>query len=202
MISSCGPSEFTYLHNSAVNEEFLRVTTIPLEARFMQKLHEKCSERIQVVRKKGGAIREKTKLMPIVETDTDTTTKREIALKCLILNMGESVEDLIKEFLVSEKEEAGQILQRETVAIFVIRDAQAATKDIGIILEGQEVVNKLASVANAVAILLGFLYALNLEYSKTLKLTFEYIQKVFMELDPKGMATKVKKLYDQLYNRA
>ncbi|KAJ4930066.1 hypothetical protein JOQ06_019080, partial [Pogonophryne albipinna] len=31
--------------------------------------------------------------------DTDTTTKREIALKCLILNIGESVEDLIKEFL-------------------------------------------------------------------------------------------------------
>ncbi|KAI4798118.1 hypothetical protein KUCAC02_022283, partial [Chaenocephalus aceratus] len=103
---------------------------------------------------------------------------------------------------VSEKDEAGQILQRETIAIFVIRDAQAATKDIGMILEGQEVVNKLASVANAVAILLGFLYALNLEYPKTLKLTFEYIQKVFMELDPKGMATKVKKLYDQQYNRA
>ncbi|KAK1895821.1 DNA helicase/primase complex-associated protein [Dissostichus eleginoides] len=107
-----------------------------------------------------------------VQEDTDTTTKREIALKCLILNMGESVEDLSKEFLVSEKEEAGQILQRETIAIFVIRDAQAATKDIGIILEGQEVVNKLASVANAVAILLGFLYALNLEYPKTLKFTF------------------------------
>ncbi|KAK5863239.1 hypothetical protein PBY51_000285 [Eleginops maclovinus] len=186
-----------------VNQEFLRVTTRPLEARFMQKLDEKSGELIQVVRKKGGAIREKTKLLPIVETDTDTTTKRGIALKCLIPNMGESVEDLIKEFLVSEKEEAGQILQQETMAIFIIRDAQgAAPKDIGIILEGQEVVNKLASVANAVAILLGFLYALNLEYPKTLKLTFEYIQKVFMELDPKGMATKVKKLYDQLYNTA
>ncbi|KAI4812006.1 hypothetical protein KUCAC02_014863 [Chaenocephalus aceratus] len=109
---------------------------------------------------------------------------------------------LLPNTLVSEKDEAGQILQRETIAIFVIRDAQAATKDIGIILEGQEVVNNFASVANAVAILLGFLYTLNLEYPKTLKLTFEYIQKVFMELDPKGMATKVKKLYDQLYNRA
>ncbi|KAJ3599407.1 hypothetical protein NHX12_033370 [Muraenolepis orangiensis] len=98
------------------------------------------------------------------EKDTDTTTKRDIALKCLILNMGESVEDLIKEFLVSGKEEAGELLQQETIAISVIRDAQAAPKDIGIILEGQEVVNKLASVANAVAILLGFLYALNLEY--------------------------------------
>ena len=51
-----------------MNEEFLRVTTIPLEARFMQKLDEKCSELIQVVTKKGGAIREKTKLLPIVET--------------------------------------------------------------------------------------------------------------------------------------
>ncbi|KAJ3586013.1 hypothetical protein NHX12_012415 [Muraenolepis orangiensis] len=111
--------------------------------------------------------------------------------------MGESVEDLIKEFLVSEKEEAGELLQQETIAIFIIRDAQAAPKDIGIILEGQEVVNKLASVANAVAILLGFLYALNLEYPKTKK-----IQKVFIELDPKGMPTKVKKFYDQLYNRA
>lgn len=103
---------------------------------------------------------------------------------------------------MSEKEEAGQILQQETISIFVIRDAQAAPKDIGIILEGQEVVNKLASVANAVAILLGFLYALNQEYPKTLKLIFDYIQKVFMELDPEGMTTKVKKLYDQLHNRA
>ncbi|KAJ3606749.1 hypothetical protein NHX12_026268 [Muraenolepis orangiensis] len=103
---------------------------------------------------------------------------------------------------VSEKEEAGELLQQETIAIFVIRDAQAAPKDIGIILEGQEVVNTLASVANAVAILLVFLYALTLEYPKTLKFTFQYIQKVFMELDPKGMPTKVKKLYDQLYNTA
>ncbi|KAJ3603400.1 hypothetical protein NHX12_031142 [Muraenolepis orangiensis] len=129
-------------------------------------------------------------IVTVFMQDTDTTTKREIALKCLILNVGESVEDLIKEFLP------------ETIAIFIIRDAQAAPKDIGIILEGQEVVNKLASVTNAVAILLGFLYALNLEYPKTLKFMFQYIQKVFIELDPKGMPTKVKKLYDQLYNSA
>ena len=88
------------------------------------------------------------------------------------------------------------------MAIYIIRDAQAAPKDIGIILEGQEVVNELPSVANAVAILMGLLYVLNMEYPKTLKQTFEYIQKVLMELDPKGMTTKVKKLYDQLYSTA
>ncbi|XP_056444323.1 uncharacterized protein LOC130380918 [Gadus chalcogrammus] len=185
-----------------VNAEFLRVSTIPLEARFMQKLDEKCSELIQIVRKKGGAIREKTNLLPTVQEDTDIATKREIALKCLILNMGEAVEDLIKDFLVSEKEEADMVLQQESIAIFVIRDAQALPQDIGIILEGQQVLSELPSVANAVAILMGLLYALNLEYPKTLKLTFEYIQKVLMELDPKGMTNKVRRLYDQLYNRA
>lgn len=105
-------------------------------------------------------------------------------------------------FQVSEKEEAEHILQGTTMAIFIIRDAQSAPKDIGIVLEGQEVVNNLPSVANAVAILLGLIYVLNMEYPKTLKQTFEYIQKVFMELDPKSMTTNVKKLYDQLYNRA
>lgn len=50
-----------------VNAEFLRVTTIPLEARFMQNLDEKCTEMIKVIRKKGGAIREKTRLLPVVE---------------------------------------------------------------------------------------------------------------------------------------
>ena len=34
--------------------------------------------------------------------DTDTATKREIVLKCLVLNMGEAVEDLIKDFLVRQ----------------------------------------------------------------------------------------------------
>ena len=105
-------------------------------------------------------------------------------------------------FQVSEKEEAEHILQGATMAIYIIRDAQAAPKDVGIILEGQEVVNELPSVANAVAILMGLLYVLNMEYQKTLKQTFEYIQKVLMELDPKGMTTKVKKLYDQLYSTA
>ncbi|CAL8372637.1 unnamed protein product [Gadus morhua 'NCC'] len=75
--------------------------------------------------------------------DTDIGTRREIALKCLIINMRESMDDLVQEFLVSEKEEAEHILQGATMAIYIIRDAQAAPKDIGIILEGQETVEEM-----------------------------------------------------------
>ena len=39
-------------------------------------------------------------MLTVLIQDTDIATKREIALKFLILNIGESVEDLIKDFLV------------------------------------------------------------------------------------------------------
>ena len=39
-------------------------------------------------------------MLTVLIQDTDIATKREIALKCLILNMGEAGEDLIKDFLV------------------------------------------------------------------------------------------------------
>lgn len=41
-------------------------------------------------------------IFTLLMQDTDIATKRVIALKCLILNMGEAVEDLIKDFLVRQ----------------------------------------------------------------------------------------------------
>ncbi len=46
-------------------------------------------------------------------------------------------------------------------------------EDIGIVIEGVEVMNELASVASACALLLGVTYALNLAYPKPLRFTFE-----------------------------
>ncbi|KAF0042459.1 hypothetical protein F2P81_005991 [Scophthalmus maximus] len=45
----------------------------------MQKLDEKCSELMQVVRKKGGAIREKTRLLTIVEKHEEPDMKTRIS---------------------------------------------------------------------------------------------------------------------------
>ena len=56
-----------HLYIPQLNAEFLRISTIPLKARFMQKLDEKCSELMQIIRKKEGAIREKTNLLPTVQ---------------------------------------------------------------------------------------------------------------------------------------
>jgi len=43
-----------------INAEFLRVTAVPLQARFMAQLDRYSTQLLQIIRKKGGATREKT----------------------------------------------------------------------------------------------------------------------------------------------
>uniref|UniRef100_A0A8D3B9M8 Uncharacterized protein n=1 Tax=Scophthalmus maximus TaxID=52904 RepID=A0A8D3B9M8_SCOMX len=62
--------------------------------------------------------------------------------------------------------------------------------DIGIVIEGVEVLNQLTSVASACALLLGLIYALNLAYPKPLRFTFEALQKIIMQLEQHKMSPK------------
>ncbi|KAG1940152.1 sterile alpha motif domain-containing protein 3-like [Pimephales promelas] len=87
-------------------------------------IREKMAQTFAFIRQE--IVDKKTSLLSIIERwpgllevqeDTDVAVKREIALKSITVYMGEEVEDLIKDFLVSEKEEAEQVLQQETIAI-------------------------------------------------------------------------------------
>ena len=88
------------------------------------------------------------------------------------------------------------------MAVFIIRKDEGGplepADDIGIVIEGVDVLHGLTSVASACALLLGLLYALNLAYPKTLRLTFEVLQKVIMQLEQHKMSPKVQSLYGRL----
>ena len=56
-------------------------------------------------------------------------------------------------------------------------------EDVGIVIEGCTVLQDLGDLANGCAVLLGLIYSLNLSYPKDLRYTFEFLQKVLMELD-------------------
>lgn len=97
--------------------------------------------------------------------------------------------------------EAEKELEQESMAIFVIHpegDPDVPPTDIGIVIDGVTVLESLPSVASAWVLLFGFIYALNLKYPKALERTFEFIQKVLMELDPSGMSCKVRGLNTKL----
>ncbi|KAK1895767.1 DNA gyrase subunit A [Dissostichus eleginoides] len=146
--------------------------TIPLEEKLMAQLDIHSSQLITVIRAKGGSTRQKTAdIMDIFDQDSRT-------------------DDLQKE------------MEELTMAVFVIRKEgeglQEPLADIGIIIEGVEVLNELPSVASACALLLGLLYALNIAYPKPLHFTFEVLQKIIMQLDQHKMSAKVQSLYGRL----
>lgn len=102
---------------------------------------------------------------------------------------------------VSQKDQAVQELERTTMAVFVFRENSSLLQqpqDVGIIIDGVEVLNELPSVAAGVVMLFGLCYALNMEYPQGFRFTFEALQKILMELGSNKMTSKIRKLSGEL----
>lgn len=73
-------------------------------------------------------------------------------------------------------------------------DATTPPSDVGIVIEGVEVLHDLGDIVTACARLMGVTYALNLSYPQELKSLFEVLQKIFLQLDASRLSTKVQML--------
>ncbi|CAL8236486.1 unnamed protein product [Boreogadus saida] len=70
--------------------------------------------------------------------EADADVRRECVLKSLIIYLGECVEDLIKEYTMSQIDQAKQELDSTTMAVFVFRENSSLLqqpKEIGIIID-------------------------------------------------------------------
>ncbi|XP_034066780.1 dynamin-like isoform X2 [Gymnodraco acuticeps] len=146
-----------------VNAEFKRITTINLQSKFFSSLDIHSTSLIDVYTKKGGVQGKK--------------------IKSIMLPITQSIDN------------SSQTAMAETVfGIFVIRHEGAEPgydpENVGIILEGLEVLDELGNVSFAVAMMFALVYALNLSYPPELKFTFEALQKIMMELDGNRLSTK------------
>ena len=103
---------------------------------------------------------------------------------------------------MSQIDQAKQELDSTTMAVFVFRENSSLLqqpKEIGIIIDGVEVLTELSSVAAGVVMLFGLCYALNMEYLKGFRFTFEALQKILMELGSNKMSSKIRKLNGELH---
>ncbi|KAK0150775.1 hypothetical protein N1851_008118 [Merluccius polli] len=126
--------------------------------------------------------------------DDSVDTRREVAIRCIIVYLREKEEDLFKEYMI------GEDITNELMKIVIARGGTPSYPTTAkIVIEGNKVLEGL-DVARACALLMGLIYALNLSYPRLLKHTFELFQKVFLELDglkasPRVMSVKNQLLY-------
>lgn len=93
-------------------------------------------------------------------------------------------------------------MNQTVIGIYVIKhpdsDVDQSPEDVGIIVEGVEVLSELNDVATACALLFGIIYDLNLNYPTDLRYTFEFIQKILMELETHRLSNKIQVLKNKL----
>lgn len=120
-----------------------------------------------------------------IKTD-DIEVKRECIIKSLCVYLNEDPSSLILDFMDTDGASTQEAIQKAVVGIYVIRyegaDIEDSPADVGVVLEGEKVIQDLCSVPYATAMLLGLIYGLNL-YPPELRYTFEVLQKLFLVLD-------------------
>lgn len=88
----------------------------------------------------------------------------------------------------------------QTMKVIVIHNVMAEEDpaEVSLVIEGNQVLTGCGNRTKACMLLMGLIYALNLEYPKTLKNTFEVFQKLFLELDGAKLLKKVHSLKSKL----
>ncbi|KAI4884220.1 hypothetical protein NFI96_024381 [Prochilodus magdalenae] len=135
---------------------------VPLKERFMAQLDLHSSQLIRVIRAKGGATHQKIDIMDTLDQSDAIEVKRECILRSLCAYLNEDSGKLIKKYVDIDGNDCQEEMLKMVLGIFVVRHERAEPthdpEDIGIVLEGLEVLSEVRSVPFAVAVLLGLIY--------------------------------------------
>ncbi|KAL6472423.1 hypothetical protein MHYP_G00186110 [Metynnis hypsauchen] len=187
---------------SEINLEFIRLTTIPLTSKFLGELDRLTDNFIKLFNAKGGvAGRKITAIMAQMDNNEDINVRRDCVLSCLSIYLNEDLDTLVKEYMDIESMAEADVAEK-TMGIYAVRGVghgpdgpgNGCFADVGVVLEGVEVLHNLQSVSHACVMLYGLIYGLNLSYPKSLKRTFEVYQKILMDLDSTRLSPKVQAL--------
>ncbi|XP_077104311.1 uncharacterized protein LOC143757223 [Siphateles boraxobius] len=172
-----------------------------LQTEFIQELDRFTQRFINIFKAKAGEIGSKLKkiLQQIQNDKSNINAERTAVHHGLPLLLGEDPTDFYKTcFDCDDNEDMSNI----AIGILTVIPEDSATAAVpyslhldatttAIILEGTVVVDDLENLPQAMCLLFGLNYALNLEYPAALKSTFDFIQRVILSLGHKPICTKL-----------
>ncbi|XP_055065482.1 uncharacterized protein [Misgurnus anguillicaudatus] len=185
-----------------IDREFHRISTLPLLSTFCAALDQYSPRLMEIFECKGGAAGRKIRNV-MAETSKDDTiqTRRACVLKSLCIYLNEDNEKLVKDYKNTDVE-ASASMEQTVMGVYVIRkegaEPEDKPEDIGVLIEGVEVLRELGNIGDACALLFGLIYCLNLSYPADLKCTFEVMQKILMNLDGQRLSSKAQFLKNKL----
>ncbi|KAI7793899.1 hypothetical protein IRJ41_005945 [Triplophysa rosa] len=163
--------------------EFYRITQTNLKSTFFSYLDEYAPRMIKLYRVRGGAHEDDMKTL-LDQLDNQTSDvlayRKATALKGLPLFLREKSEYFLKTCLIGIL----TIVEDDVATIH----SNTNVRCLSLVLEEHIVLDNVRDLPTAMALLFGLIYALNMNYPKELKYTFEMIQRVFIGLDPQCSA--------------
>ncbi|KAJ8382962.1 hypothetical protein SKAU_G00037400 [Synaphobranchus kaupii] len=136
-------------------------------------------------------------LQPINTQANDITTTRTAVLQCLPLHLGDDSSEFF--IRVSDSDTNYDFTQVPVGVLSVMtEDTPPKISSIAIILEGNLVLDEIPTHAQALCLLFGLIYALHLDYPKGMKNTFEFIQKILLNLGQQKLSPKLQTLKNAL----
>ncbi|XP_061907038.1 uncharacterized protein LOC133652371 isoform X1 [Entelurus aequoreus] len=186
---------------SEINEEFLRITTKPLLSKFMSQLDHFSLKLMQIFKSKGGVKGQRIKeVLAKIDLCDDIDIRRECILRSLVIYLNEDPDTFFKEYLASATEDAERDIALTVMGINIIRgDGDRQPEDVGVVIEGIKVLSNVDTVIMGIIMMFGRIYALDLSFPDNLKYTFEFLQKILMNLDGQKLNTKIQQLKIKLF---
>ncbi|XP_065131505.1 uncharacterized protein [Paramisgurnus dabryanus] len=155
-----------------ISKEFTRLVSKDLSKSFLEGLDGHLSKLIQLFRSKR------------YEDVPEMTS----ILESLDKNPSDRDEDVIK----------GMVIGILVVVENVMEPLPEFYNDVALVIEEEVVMRHLSDIPNAFLNLMGLVYALNLDYPKELKFTFEVIQRLFIGVGSESCTARVHSLKSKL----
>lgn len=194
------PALFT---ESQVYQEFNRIVGKNLKQEFYGSLDHHCPQLIQIFRSKRGLTGQILSSLLLDAKASDLSDMRCVVIRGLPVLLGDDPTEFFKSCFASDDGDSYQhvpvgILNRENEDALQPLSFRLHPSSVGIILEGNVVMDNIDNIPQAMCLLFGLTYALHLDYPKCMGNTLLFIQQVLLGLGKKELKGKILAVKNQL----